>query len=176
MLSVPHSFTAELACGGWPEGEVSLGGLEGEPEGCVAVSIPSPRQSSYRRYLISLRSASVSPGFQEKWLSFPPSLPCSPNPSSCRPREAGSAWKGDWGGPRVLLGKRKFHPTGPCEPEPDPYSLGVQAALWAGPAAWHLLRPRDLSVPLLFVPVPWPLHPANLGVYGHLGQGLSYSS
>ena len=150
--------------------------MEGESERGVTVRVPSPWQSSYRRYLISLRPASISPRFQGKWLSFPPSLPCSPNPSSCRPREAGSAWKGDWGGPRVLLGKRKFHPTGPCEPEPDPDSLGVQAALWAGPAARHLLGPRDLSVPLLFVPVPWPLCPANPSVYSHLGQGLFFSS
>ena len=55
----------------------------------------------------------------------PPSLPCSPNPSLCGPREAGSAWKGNWGGPRVLLGKRKVHPTDSCESEPDLDSLGV---------------------------------------------------
>lgn len=151
--------------------EASLGGLEGESEWGATVCVPSPWQSSYRHYLISLRPASVSPGFQGKWLSFPPSLPCSPNPSSCRPREAGSAWKGA-GWPKLLLGKRKFHPTGPVS-QSRTRLLGVQAALSLG------LLPGTSSGPdicqfhfSLSLCPGLCVSPNPKSTYGHLGQGL----
>lgn len=115
----PYSFTAGISMWGGQRGEASLGGLEGESEwGALCVS-HLPWQSSLQTYLISLRPASRSPGFQG---SGSPSLPLCPafTQPIMQTQEAGSAWKGDWGGPRVLLGERKFHPTGPCEPEPDP--------------------------------------------------------
>ena len=123
---------------------------------------------------LSLRPDSISPGFQGKWLS-PPSLPCSPNPSLCRPREAGSAWKGDWGGPRVLWETERSIPQIPVSQSRTltpwgyrwPSELGLLLSTSSGPEICQHHFSLSLC-PGLCVQLTW----MSMAIWG---QGLFYS-